>query len=179
VDHITTQEFKEEGDVIFLLGDTKAEIGGSELQYAVFGLTEGRPPGIELDTERLLQMAVLGAIQRGLVASAHDLSEGGLGAALAESCFGRGFGATVAWTPNLRPDLALFSETQSRILLSAKPELADELASWLAGQGVPLQRLGNVGGDRLTINVAGHTAIDATVSELRQEWKEAIPCRMN
>ncbi|MDB4867506.1 MAG: purL [Cohnella sp.] len=179
VDHITTQEFKEEGDVIFLLGDTKAEIGGSELQYAVFGLTEGRPPGIDLDTERLLQMAVLGAIQRGLVASAHDLSEGGLAAALAESCFGRGFGATVAWTPNLRPDLALFSETQSRILLSAKPERADELASWLAGQGVPLQRLGSVGGNRLTINVAGHTAIVATVSELHQEWKDAIPCRMN
>jgi phosphoribosylformylglycinamidine synthase subunit PurL len=179
VDHITTQAFKAEGDVIFLLGVTKAEIGGSEFQYAVFNITEGRPPEIDLATERLVQGAVLGAIQQGLVASAHDLSEGGLAAALAEACFDRGLGAQVEWTPNLRPDLALFSESQSRILLSSKPERADELANWLSEQGVPVQRLGKVGGDRLTIRVAGNTAIDAAVAELREEWRNAIPSRMN
>ncbi len=76
VDHITTQEFKAEGDVIFLLGETKAEIGGSEFQYAVHGVTEGRPPELDLATEKKLQQTVLGAIRDGLVASAHDLSEG-------------------------------------------------------------------------------------------------------
>ncbi len=178
LDHITTQDFKAEGDVIFLLGETKAEIGGSEFQYAVHGVTEGRPPEIDLDTERALLKAVLGAIQEGLVASAHDLSEGGLAAALAESCFGRGLGARVDWTTNLRPDLALFSESQSRILLSAKPDQADELAAWLEGRGVFAQRLGTVGGDRLTIKIAGRPAIDASIEELRREWKDAIPCRM-
>ncbi|WP_276356624.1 phosphoribosylformylglycinamidine synthase subunit PurL [Cohnella caldifontis] len=178
LDHITTQNFKEVGDVIFLLGETKAEIGGSEFQYAVHGVTEGRPPEIDLAVERGVQQAVLAAIRAGLVASAHDLSEGGLAAALAESCFGRGLGASVEWTPNLRPDLALFSESQSRILLSAKPEKAEKLAALLKEQGVPATRLGTVGGDRLTIKVAGHTAIDAPVEELRREWKEAIPCRM-
>jgi phosphoribosylformylglycinamidine synthase len=178
LDHITTQDFKAENDVIFLLGETKAEIGGSELQYAVHGVTEGRPPMIDLAVERAVQQAVLAAIRAGLVASAHDLSEGGLAAALAESCFGRGLGARVEWTPNLRPDLALFSESQSRILLSAKPENAEKLAALLKEQGVPAARLGTVGGDRLTIKIAGHTAVDAPVEELRRVWKEAIPCRM-
>ncbi|REK61545.1 MAG: phosphoribosylformylglycinamidine synthase subunit PurL [Cohnella sp.] len=178
LDHITTQEFKAEGDVIFLLGETKAELGGSEFQYAVHGVTEGRPPELDLAAEKKLHDAILGAIRRGLVASAHDLSEGGLAAALAEACFGRGLGASVDFQSNLRPDIALFSESQSRALLSARPERADELAAWLGSQGVPAQRLGTVGGDRLTIRVNGRAAIDASVDELRKEWKDAIPCRM-
>jgi phosphoribosylformylglycinamidine synthase len=179
IDHITTQEFKAEGDVIFLLGETKAEIGGSEFQYAVHGVTEGRPPGLDLATERKLHVAVLSVIQQGLVASAHDLSEGGLAAALAEACFGRGFGANVTFETSLRPDLGLFSESQSRILLSAKPESADKLAASLSAEGIPIQRLGTVSGKRLTIAIGGHNLIDASVAELRVEWKEAIPSRMN
>jgi len=178
-DHITTQEFKAEGDVIFLLGETKAEIGGSEFQYAVHGVTEGRPPELDLATEKKLQQTVLSAIQDGLVASAHDLSEGGLAAALAEAGFGRGLGANVEFETNLRPDLALFSESQSRILLSAKPELADKLAAAIEAAGVPLQRLGTVSGDRLKVRIGGHEAIDASIEELRQAWKQAIPNHMN
>lgn len=179
IDHITTQEFKAEGDVIFLLGETKAEIGGSEFQYAVHGVTEGRPPELDLATERKLHLAVLNVIQQGLVASAHDLSEGGLAAALAESGFGRGLGADVTFETSLRPDLALFSESQSRILLSAKPELADKLAVALSLGGIPLQRLGTVTGDRLKITISGQNTIDASIAELRHEWKEAIPSQMN
>lgn len=84
-DHITTQAFKQEGDAILLLGVTKAELGGSEFQYAVHGLTEGRPPALDLATEQKLLDAVLGTIRGGLVRSAHDLSEGGLAAALAKA----------------------------------------------------------------------------------------------
>lgn len=178
-DHITNQEFKAEGDVIFLLGETKAELGGSEFQYAVHGVTEGRPPELDLTVERTLQKAVLSAIQGGLVASAHDLSEGGLAAALAESGFGRGLGADVTFSSNLRPDIALFSESQSRILLTAKPEKADALALAITGAGVPVERLGTVGGDRLKITIGGHLAIDASVEELRGVWKSAIPAHMN
>lgn len=178
-DHITTQEFKAEGDVIFLLGETKAELGGSEFQYAVHGVTEGRPPELDLATERTLQKAVLGAIQQGLVASAHDLSEGGLAAALAESGFGRGLGADVTFSSNLRPDIALFSESQSRILLTAKPDKADALALAITGAGVAVERLGTVGGDRLKVAVGGHVAIDASIEELRGVWKTAISSHMN
>ncbi|WP_229106773.1 phosphoribosylformylglycinamidine synthase subunit PurL, partial [Paenibacillus sp. 1001270B_150601_E10] len=77
-DHITTQGFKQAGDVVILLGDTKAELGGSEFQLVIHGVTEGRPPVLELDTELRLQKTVLKLIQNGLVKSAHDVSEGGL-----------------------------------------------------------------------------------------------------
>jgi phosphoribosylformylglycinamidine synthase len=178
LDHITTQGFKHEGDVILLLGETKAELGGSEFQKVIHGVTEGRPPQLDLDAEKKLQDAVLGAIHKGLVASAHDLSDGGLAVALAESCFSGGIGAKVDVKTELRADLALFSESQSRILLSASKEKAKELEVYIAEQGVPVQAIGTVGGSELQIGVNGKTAVQAPVSELERAWKEAIPCLM-
>lgn len=126
-DHITTQAFKQEGDAVLLLGVTKAELGGSEFQYAVHGLTEGRPPELDLATERKLLDAVLAAIRSGLVRSAHDLSEGGLAGALAESCISGSIGANIELSAGgLRQDVALFSESQSRILLTSAPDRAEE-----------------------------------------------------
>jgi len=177
-DHITTQGFKKEGDVIILLGDTKAELGGSEFQYVMHGVTEGRPPQIDLDAEKKLLNAVLGAIQKGLVASAHDLSDGGLAVALAESCISGRLGAKVNFATELRNDIALFSESQSRILLSASPEQAEELKQWIAGQGVPYQELGQVEGTELQIQVNAKPAIQAPVAQLEKAWKDAIPCLM-
>ncbi len=177
-DHITTQGFKNEGDVIVLIGDTKAEFGGSELQYVLNGAPSGRPPAIDLEVEKKVQDAVLGAIQKGLVASAHDLSEGGIAAALAESCISGGIGAEVALSSELRADHLLFSESQSRILLSAKPELAEKLIAWLGEQGVSHAAIGKVTGNALTINVNGKTGINSPVQQLEKVWKDAIPCLM-
>ncbi|WP_010497635.1 phosphoribosylformylglycinamidine synthase subunit PurL [Paenibacillus elgii] len=178
-DHITTQGFKREGDVILLLGETKAELGGSEFQSVVHGVTEGRPPQIDLDVEKTLLDAVLTAIQQGLVASAHDLSEGGLAVALAESCMSGRLGAKANFASELRPDIALFSESQSRILLSAAPDKAEALQKLLAERGVPVQALGTVGGSSLQLQVNGKPVIDASVTELEKVWKDAIPCLMN
>ncbi|CAG7644174.1 Phosphoribosylformylglycinamidine synthase subunit PurL [Paenibacillus solanacearum] len=178
-DHITTQSFKNEGDVILLLGDTKAELGGSEFQYVLHGVTEGRPPQIDLDVEQKLLGAVLGAIQQGLVSSAHDLSEGGLAVALAESCISGRLGAKVDFAASgLRNDVALFSESQSRILLSASQDKADALQQYIAAQGVPVQAIGTVGGETLQVSVNGQSAIDASVAQLEKVWKDAIPCLM-
>jgi phosphoribosylformylglycinamidine synthase II len=179
VDHITTQGFKQAGDVVLLLGETKAELGGSELQYVLHGVTEGRPPQLDLDVERTLQQAVLEAIRSGLVASAHDLSEGGLAVALAESCISGGVGASVALETELRPDVALFSESQSRILLSARPEKAEALQRLLAARGVPYRAIGTVGGSELRVTVNGKEGIRSDVAQLEKVWKEAIPCYMN
>ncbi|AIQ15834.1 MULTISPECIES: phosphoribosylformylglycinamidine synthase subunit PurL [Paenibacillus] len=178
-DHITTQAFKQEGDAILLLGVTKAELGGSEFQYAVHGLTEGRPPALDLATEQKLLDAVLGTIRGGLVRSAHDLSEGGLAAALAESCISGGIGANVELSANgLRPDVALFSESQSRIVLTAAPDRAEELKAAVAAYGVPVEIIGTVGGDRLRLALDGKTALDEAVTELKTIWEDAIPCLM-
>jgi len=178
LDHITTQGFKAEGDVIFLLGETKAELGGSEFQHVIHGVTEGRPPMIDLDVEKRMQDAVLDAIQSGLVASAHDLSDGGLAVALAESCISGGLGAEVEIATELRADFALFSESQSRVILSAKPDKADELERKVREAGVPVTRIGTVRGNDLKIGVNGRQAVDAPVKQLAQVWKDAIPCLM-
>ncbi|MBP3966282.1 phosphoribosylformylglycinamidine synthase subunit PurL [Paenibacillus lignilyticus] len=178
VDHITTQGFKAEGDVIFLAGETKHELGGSELQYVLQGKSEGRPPQIDLATEKKLLDGVLGAIREGLVASAHDLSEGGLAVALAESAISGKLGAEVDITTDLRPDAALFSETQSRILLSAKPEQAQALQKYLTDKGVPNAALGVVRTSGLVVTVNGKPGINAPVDQLEKVWKDAIPCLM-
>ncbi|MCR8636431.1 MULTISPECIES: phosphoribosylformylglycinamidine synthase subunit PurL [Paenibacillus] len=177
-DHITTQGFKKEGDIILVLGDTKAELGGSEFQYVIHGVTEGRPPQIDLDVEKKLLDTVLGAIQKGLVASAHDLSEGGLAVALAESCMSGRLGAQVNFNTELRNDIALFSESQSRILLSASPEKAAELKQLIEQQGVSYQELGQVQGKDLLIQVNAKPVIQAEVTQLEKVWKDAIPCLM-
>ncbi|MBW7474860.1 phosphoribosylformylglycinamidine synthase subunit PurL [Paenibacillus oenotherae] len=178
VDHITTQGFKAAGDIIVLLGETKHEFGGSELQYVLQGKSEGRPPVIDLAVEKKLLNTVLAAIQQGLVASAHDLSEGGLAVALAESCISGKLGAEVNVATSLRADAALFSESQSRILLSVKPEQADKLIAHLNEQGVPNAQIGVVGGDGLTININGKPGVSAPVEQLEKVWKDAIPCLM-
>ena len=85
IDHITTQTFKNAGDLIYLFGETKDEFGGSELQKLSTGKIFGKAPELDLEVEEKNQKAVLKAIQAGLVPSAHDLSEGGLAVALAES----------------------------------------------------------------------------------------------
>lgn len=175
VDHITTQGFKQEGDVILLFGETKPEIGGSEYQKQMNGTISGRPPVIDLEVEKRLHRAVLAAIQAGKVASAHDLSEGGLAVALTESATDE-LGATVEWDIDMRADVALFSESQSRVLLSVKPENVDAVIAIAEENGVPCTRLGTVGGKDLTITVAGKKVLQTPVSELKAAWKDAIPC---
>jgi phosphoribosylformylglycinamidine synthase len=181
VDHITTQGFKREGDVVLLVGETKAELGGSEFQYVVHGVTEGRPPAIDLAAEKRLLGAVLAAIRGGLVASAHDVSDGGLAVALAESCISGGVGAVVdvvAVVGRLRADVALFSESQSRILLSASPEKAAELKQALAGAGLAVHELGVVQGTELRVSAGSQVLVASPVTELEKVWKDAIPCLM-
>ncbi|MBT2760133.1 phosphoribosylformylglycinamidine synthase subunit PurL [Paenibacillus sp. ISL-20] len=178
-DHITTQGFKAEGDAIYVLGDTRAELGGSEFQAIIHGVSEGRPPELTLDTEKKLLGGVLKAIQSGLVQSAHDVSEGGLAAALAESCISGNIGASVQWSTDLRNDVALFSESQSRIVLSVSPDHKNALEKLLQEAGVPFTALGVVGGNKLSININGASALEESVEALKSVWEDAIPCLMN
>lgn len=178
-DHITTQGFKAEGDAIYVLGYTRAELGGSEFQAIIHGVSEGRPPELNLDTEKKLLGGVLKAIQSGLVQSAHDVSEGGLAAALAESCISGNVGASVQWSTDLRNDVALFSESQSRIVLSVSPDHKNALEKLLQEAGVPFTALGVVGGNKLSININGASALEESVEALKSVWEDAIPCLMN
>lgn len=177
VDHITTQAFKNEGDVIVLLGETKAELGGSEYQKQMNGTISGRPPVIDLAVEKKLQDTVLDAIRNGLVSSAHDLAEGGLAVALVESA-APGLGVQVDWTSDLRADVALFSESQSRVLLSVKKENVDAVKAIAEANGTPFAVIGTVGTDAVNIKVNGREVINTPLAELKAAWKDAIGCLM-
>ncbi|KEP30040.1 MULTISPECIES: phosphoribosylformylglycinamidine synthase subunit PurL [Bacillus] len=171
--HITTQSFQQAGDVIFVIGETKEEFAGSELQKMTEGRIYGKAPEIDLDVELTRQEALLAAIQNGLVQSAHDVSEGGLGVALAESTFGTdGLGAHIQI--DLNSEASLFSETQSRFVVTVKPEHREAFAAAVKDA----KEVGTVTNDGLfTVkNQEGQQWIHAAVNELERAWKGAIPC---
>jgi phosphoribosylformylglycinamidine synthase II len=180
MEHITTQSFKQPGDEILLFGDTFAELGGSELQAVVTGSVCGRPPVCDLEKEKAVQRTVLEAIRSGWIRSAHDLAEGGLALALAESCISGGWGADVSVETDLEPVVHLFSESQSRILVSVSPEQAERVEELARKHGVPCRRIGRVTSEKyLNIQVNGESVINRSIDELARLWEEAIPCAMN
>lgn len=170
-DHITTQSFKQAGDFIYLVGETKAEFGGSELQKLQNGRIFGKAPELDIEAEKDRQSQILKAIRAGLVQSAHDLSEGGLAVALSECLFGaEDLGAAVTITGN--PLSALFSETQSRFLITIKKEHKAEFEKL-----VMATLIGEVNDSKkLQILSNNIPVLEASVSELKDAWKGAIPC---
>jgi phosphoribosylformylglycinamidine synthase subunit PurL len=173
LDHITTQSFKEAGDLIYTIGEAKPEFGGSELQKMMYGQIFGKPPAIDLEVEAERQQQLLSAIRTGLVQSAHDIAEGGLAVALAECVMNNsGLGAEVKIEGD--PVTALFSETQSRFIVSVKPEHKRAFENIVKDAAL----IGTVTEtSRLTItHENGEQLIDAPVNELTEVWKGAIPC---
>ncbi|RXZ00753.1 phosphoribosylformylglycinamidine synthase subunit PurL [Fictibacillus sp. S7] len=171
LDHITTQYFKTPGDLIYVIGETHQEFGGSELQKMQLGKISGKAPALNLETEVKRQKQLLEAIQNGLVESAHDVAEGGLAVALAESMMNGNTGASV----ELEGDLvsALYSETQSRFLVSVKPENAKAFES----MNEDAKQIGFVTDNAvLRIDHENEEVLTATYDELHSAWKGAIPC---
>jgi phosphoribosylformylglycinamidine synthase II len=155
VGNITTQWFKQADDVVLLVGVTHEELGASEYIRHIHGLTRGEVPELDLELEKKLQDALLDAINNGLVASAHDVSDGGLAVALAECCISnrdKQIGANISIDGDIRTDCLLFSESQSRIILSATPEKSELLKRHFLDAGLPCRRIGTVGGTHLRIS---------------------------
>ncbi len=153
--HITTQWFKDEGDVIFLLGETKEELGASEYLCTIHDHTGGPVPHLDLEVEKKLQETLLVAIRRGLVKSAHDVSDGGLAVALAEGCISNRqlpIGASVQLDSSVRVDCLLFGESQSRVIVTTSAQDADQLSELFSDSSITCKRLGTVGGESLRIN---------------------------
>jgi phosphoribosylformylglycinamidine synthase len=188
-EHITTQWFKDQGDAIILLGeavdlgDPRQGLGGSAYLQVVHGLKAGLPPRCDLEQARTLHEAVRSLIYGGCVKSAHDCSEGGLAAALAEGCISQ---QTARETPRLigaevdlsglsgsRLDALLFGETQSRILITTAPLNAAKLLAQAGILGVQAALIGTVGGDKLAISTAqGQWQWD--VAELHELWWNSL-----
>jgi phosphoribosylformylglycinamidine synthase len=189
--HITTQWFKDEGNVIILVGVEPARpraaadrdegvaapsLGGSRYMKVCHGLKIGPPPHVDLAHEIKVQNAVRDLIRESLVQSAHDCSEGGLAVALAESCFNpdRLFGADIALNAGDTPAATvLFNESQSRIIISVTPENLNKAIAMLRERDVPFQQLGKVGGDELQIRINEQT-FRWRVAEIYDDWWNAI-----
>jgi phosphoribosylformylglycinamidine synthase len=183
-------QFRRPNEIVALIGETKEEIGGSEYLERVHGLIAGRVPEIDLDFEAGVQAACRAAIAQGLLSSAHDCADGGLAVAAAESCGGPwglpeddaardvpAIGCRLelpeAWR-ELRPDAALFGESQSRILVSLPSAHWDALAGIARRHGVPLHRLGETGGERLRIA----PLVDVSLEEALTAYQAGLPAAL-
>lgn len=172
-----TQWFKAEGDLICLLGENKAELGGSEYLALVHNLKLGIPPELDLDLERKVHQATLEAMQAGLINSAHDCSEGGLAICLAECCISspkKILGARINTATQMRLDALLFGESQSRILVSCSPGDLSRVKEIARAQDIPFEVLGRVESERLVIQVNDKGVIDLGLEEIEQRWRGAI-----
>ncbi|MFT8392074.1 MAG: phosphoribosylformylglycinamidine synthase subunit PurL [Sporolactobacillus sp.] len=173
LDKVCTVPFKNAGDAIYLLGEATPEFGGSALQLLLDGKASGKAPALDLSLEKARQANVLQAIQAGLVSSAHDISEGGLAMALADSVFGTSFACTLTLAGD--PAVQLFSETQSRYLLSVPEELAEKFEATVPDA----LRVGNVtASDDLQIHLDNET-LTLNRSNLENAWKGVLSCIMS
>jgi phosphoribosylformylglycinamidine synthase len=175
VEKRVTQFFKEEGDLVLLLGETQEELGGSEYLKFLHQRLAGPVPTLDLKKEKVLQELVLTSIQKGLVKSAHDCSEGGLAVALAECSITGASPIGVKCNGSspkdrIRPDALLFGESQGRILLSVSPKNLAPVLDLAKRYNVTCSEIGKIGGERLVIG----PWIDIEVKRLRKLWEEGF-----
>ena len=173
--------FPRPGLEVWLLGETRVELGGSAWQRLTTARLEGRPPTLDLAAEASLHRLLTGLAGRRLLAAAHDLSDGGLAVALVEATLAAGVGATLDLpevhapgddTPAAQlPLAALVSESASRALVAVAPEASGDLTTLAAEAGVPATHLGTTGGDRLVVP----GILDLPLSQLRDAYEGALP----
>jgi phosphoribosylformylglycinamidine synthase len=173
-----TSHFKTAGSAIYLLGQTREELGGSEYLKTLFNVKAGIPPRLDLEEAARLNRVLADAAREKLMESAHDCAEGGLAVALAESCIscpGREIGAVVTYKPAGVSDAALyFGESQSRVVVSVRPEKTAAFEKIMEKHGQHFTKIGAVGGERLRFN----GVLDAAVNVLSHTWRTAIGRRM-
>lgn len=172
-DHRLGLGFVREGDAIAHLGHpSRGVLGGSEWLVQRTGSVTGAPVGIDLDAEAALQRAMLELIRRGLLHSAHDVSDGGFAVCVAECCIAEGLGARVSLPPSddAPAHALLFSEEPSRIVVSFSPGEAAEVSEICRRYGVPFQKIGRVEGTTLCIE----DLLDVPVEELAESHARAL-----
>jgi phosphoribosylformylglycinamidine synthase II len=168
--------FSSSGLSIYLLGRTLPELGGSEYAETVLGKVSGRPPALDLEAEGRLQRFLHECARQDLLASAHDLSEGGLGVGLAESAIAGGVGFTVTMRPgDLGPHVSLFSESASRAVITSRPGREADVEQMASVHQVPIDRLGLTGGSRLDFA----DLFDVALSDALVVFEGAIPRLMS
>ena len=181
IDLRVPSHFQKEDDVICLVGDTLNELGGSHYLLVQHGLKKGSPPKMDLEKEKKLHQFLLKAAGERLLASCHDLSEGGLAVALAECGFNprEVLAAKCAALEKIKPadvrtDAFLFGESQSRAVISASREKAARIAE-LAGEiGIACAEIGVVGKGKLQLG----KWIEVPIDDLKTIWRDSLPKKL-
>jgi phosphoribosylformylglycinamidine synthase subunit PurSL len=178
VTSVVTMDAKRPGDVVYVLGLTRPELGGSEY-YALRGHLGSSVPRVDAALARRLYEALSVAMTRGLVASCHDCSDGGLGVALAETTFAGGFGMDidlrlVPGASDLRDDVTLFAETPSRFVVTVPTEHMGAFEAAL--QGVPWAAIGHVTATNAfrVLGRLGAPIIDVSIDRLKAAWRQPL-----
>ncbi len=174
--HITTIDFKKEGDAVYLIGGLGQGLGGSEYLWRIRKIQKGPLPKFDIEKELSLHKLILEAIEKGLLRSAHDLSEGGLAVALAESCFRGGLGVECSLTENknLRKDEMLFGEAPSRVIISVNPAHEEELVKLCKTQNVEILKIGKITQDKFKVSIGNKTVVENTLEEMEKAWRNSI-----
>ncbi|MFD7897449.1 phosphoribosylformylglycinamidine synthase subunit PurL [Streptomyces sp. NPDC059743] len=171
VNRRTPIAFKEEGQLLYLLGDTREEFGGSAWSQVVHDHLGGLPPAVDLDREKLLGEILISASRDGMIDAAHDLSDGGLIQAVTESCLRGGHGARLVVPDGLDAFTFLFSESAGRAVVAVPRSEELRFTDMCGARGLPVTRIGVVDGEE--IEVQGEFAI--ALGELRTAHEGTIP----
>jgi phosphoribosylformylglycinamidine synthase subunit PurL len=163
--------FTDEGHLVYLLGDTREEFGGSAWSQVVHDHLGGMPPAVDLDRERLLGEILIAASRDGMIDAAHDLSDGGLIAAITESCLRGGLGARLVVPDALSAFTFLFSESAGRALVAVPRSEELRFTDMCGARGLPAARIGVV--DGTSLDVQGEFSL--SLEELRSVHESAIP----
>ena len=174
-----TQDFKNDGDLIYLLSLGKPSFGGSEFLSRIHGREVGNPPALDLAQEERVQGLVRASIELGLLQSAHDLSDGGLAIALAESTLPTGHGAVITLPEDSQPHLTLFGERSASIVVSVAPSKNSGFLTLARTHDLVPQSIGSVSGEALSIAVGSETLISTSVVSLVEQFESAIPTAMS
>jgi len=175
--HAMTPHFKQVDDFIMIMGTLKGGLGGSTYLQVVYDTLVGDTPDIDLDFERRVQEALIEAIGKGVVNSAHDVSDGGLAVTVAECCIsnpGRMFGANIHVHRKIRDDELMFAENQSLVVVSLPEDHLLEIERIASQYNVPCTTIGRVRGDRYTFN----DKIDLDIHEIQEWYERSIPDKM-
>lgn len=171
----TTLNFKNEGDVIYLIGKQVNDIASSEYVYSYHKLKNTPAPYFNLDEEYAMQQAILTLISKGLVSSAQDVSDGGLFMALLESGLANGLGCSIQSEKSIRKDAFLFGEAQGRVVVSLSPDKQSALESELKAAGVAFSQIGSVSGPNLVVDGTSY----GSISDFEKLYLSSIENRMN
>jgi len=189
VDLLVSPAFRRAGDVVALVGETAPGLAGSAYASLAGTAPDDRPPTLDLVREAALQQWLVAAAREGLLASAQDVSGGGLAVALAESAIWSGLGARLQVGVGSTASVDLFGESPGRVVVTTDPATWERLAGSAAANGLPIRRIGLVDGERLVIELVGEgatgaaeergagvaDALDVDVQDLAHAWRSALP----